>query len=66
MSVDVDQIAVPDKLKHNNEGFKHFVGYIEGAVAKPFCIILPQISEYIKYFENGSKNMCFFIKNDKV
>ena len=24
------------------------------------------MSEYIKYFENGGKNMSFFIKDDKV
>ena len=24
------------------------------------------MSEYIKYFENGSKNMSFFIKDDEV
>ena len=26
-SVNVDQIVVSDKFKHNNEGFKHFIGY---------------------------------------
>ena len=33
---------------------------------KPLCIILPQMSRYIKYFKNGSKNMSFLIKDDKV
>ena len=27
MSIIVDQIVVSDKFKHNNEGFKHFIGY---------------------------------------
>ena len=31
-----------------------------------YAIILPQINGYIKYFENGSKNMSFLIKNDEV
>ena len=31
---------------------------------KPLCIILPQMSGYIKYFENSGKNMSFMIKND--
>ena len=26
-SVNVDQIVVSDKFKHNNEGFKYFIGY---------------------------------------
>ena len=66
MSVNVDQIVVSDKFKHNNEGFKYFIGYQEGEIVKPLCIILPQMSGYIKYFENGSKNMSFLIKDDEV
>ena len=65
MSVNVDQIVVSDKFKHNNEGFKYFIGYQEGEIVKPLCIILPQMSGYIKYFENGSKNMSFLIKDDE-
>ena len=66
MSVIVDQIVVSDKFKHNNEGFKYFIGYQEGEIVKPLCIILPQMSGYIKYFENGGKNMSFLIKDDEV
>ena len=65
MLVNVDQIVVSDKFKHNNEGFKYFIGYQEGEIVKPLCIILPQMSGYIKYFENGGKNMSFFIKDDE-
>ena len=66
MSIIVDQIVVSDKFKHKNEGFEYFTGYLEGGVVKPFCIILPQMSGYIKYFENGGKNMSFLIKDDEV
>ena len=66
MSVIVDEIVVSDKLKHNNEGFKYFIGYQESVIVKPLCIILPQISGYIKYFENVGKNMSFLIKDDEV
>ena len=65
-SVDLDQIVVSYKFKHNNESFKYFIGYREGEIVKPFCIILPQMSGYIKYFENGGKNMSFLIKDDEV
>ena len=27
LSVDLDQIVVSYKFKHNDEGFKHFIGY---------------------------------------
>ena len=63
-SVNVGQIVVSDKFKHNNEDFKHFIGYQKGEIVKPLCIILPQMSGYIKYFENGGKNMSFLIKDD--
>ena len=65
MSVKVDQIVVPDKFKLNNEGCKYFIGCQEGKSFKPSCIILPQMSGYIKYFECGGKNMSF-IKDDEV
>ena len=63
-SVDLDQIVVSDKFQHNDEGFKHFIGYLEGEIIKPLCIILLQMNDYIKYFENGNKKMSFVIKND--
>ena len=66
MSVIVGQIVVSDKFKCNNESFKYFIGYQEGGIVKPLCIILPQMSGYIKYFENGGKNMSFLIKDDEV
>ena len=66
LSVNVDQIVVSQKFKHNNEGFKYFIGYQEGEIVKPSCIILPQMSGYIKYFENGGKNMSLLIKDDEV
>ena len=65
MSVIVDQIVVSDKFKHNNEGFKYFIGYQEGGIVKPLCIILHQMSGYIKYFENEGKNMSFLLKMTK-
>ena len=66
MLVNVDQIVVSDKFKHNNEGLKYFIGYQEDEIFKPLCVILPQMSGYIKCFENGGKSMCFFIKDEKV
>ena len=64
--VNVDQIVVPDKFKHSGDGFKYFIGYKESKVVKPLCIILPQMTGYTKYFENGGKKMSFLIKDDYV
>ena len=62
MPADLDQIVVSHKLKHNGEGFKYFIGFFKGEIIKPLCIILPQMSGYIKYFENGNKSMSFSLK----
>ena len=59
LSVDLDQIVVSYEFKHNDEGFKYFIGYLEGEIVKALCIILPQMDEYIKYFENGGKSIFF-------
>ena len=63
-SLNVDQIVVSDKFKHNNKVFNHFIGYQKGKIVKPLCIILPQLSGYIKFenFENGGKNVSFLLK----
>ena len=61
-SVALDQIVVSYKFKHNDEGFKYFISYLK----LPLCIILPQMSGYIKYFENGCKNMSFLIKDEEL
>ena len=65
-SVTTDKIVVSDKFRHSEEGYKYFIGYQEDEIVKPLCIILPQINGYIKYFENGGKNMSFLIKNSEV
>ena len=66
MSEKIDQIVVSDKFKHSDEDFKYFISYQEGEIVKPLCIILSQMSGYIRYFEDGGRNMSFFIKDDKV
>ena len=65
MSVKVDQIDLSDKFNHNDEGFKFFIGYQEGEIVKPVCIILPQMIGYIKYFEYGGKTCIFWLKMTK-
>ena len=66
MAVNADQIVISEKFKHNEAGFKYFIGYKEGEIVKPLCIILPQMSGYIKYFGNGGNNMSFMVKDDNL
>ena len=65
ISVNVN-IVVSDEFKQCDERFKYFIGYQEDEIVKPLCIILPQMSGYIKYFKNGGKNMFFFVRDDNV
>ena len=51
LNVDVWQV------RHNDDGFEYFIGYKESKIVKPLCIILPQITRYIKYFEIREKNV---------
>ena len=46
----VNEIVVSDKFRHSDKGFKYFIGYQEDEIVKPFRIVLPQMSGYIKYF----------------
>ena len=55
-----------DKFKHNYGGSKYFIGYKGDQTVKPIYIILPQMTGYIKYFENGGKDVSFVIKDDDV
>ena len=64
--INVDQIVVFNKFKHSDDGFKYFIGCKEGKIVKLLCIILLQMSGYIKYFENGRKNISLIIKDDDV
>ena len=65
MSVNIGQIVVSDKSNHHNDGYKYFIGYHEGEIVKRLCIILPQISGYIKYFEYRGIKLSFLIKVKK-
>ena len=44
----------------------NFCGYLDNDVIQPLCIILPQMSGYIKYFDNGGKNMSFVTDGKEV
>ena len=66
-SVKTGKILVCYKFKHSDDGFKYFIGYLhDDDGIRPLCIILPQMSGYIKYFDNGGKNMSFKIEDERV
>ena len=64
--VDVGKIVVSNKVEGNNEIVKYFIGCMDDTKVIPLCLILPQMSGWIKYFENGRKSMSFKIEDDAV
>ena len=52
--IKVDKIVVSNKIKVNDDISKVFIGYIDESVI-PLVLLLPQMSGWIKYFENGGK-----------
>ena len=56
-SIDLSKIVVSSRWKLNNTTYKYFCGYLNNDVIKPLCVILPQMNGYIKYFDDGGKNM---------
>ena len=65
-SVDLSKIVVSNKYKINDATYKYFCGYLNNDVIQPLCVILPQMSGYIKYFDDGGKNMSFVTDDKEV
>ena len=59
----MNKIVVSKKWKIDDKTYKYFCGYLNNVI-KPSCVILPQMNGYIKYFDDGGKNMSF-VKDDK-
>ena len=64
--VDVNNIVISKRVKNSNDTCKYYIGNLIDDVIRPLCVILPQTSGYIKYFENGGKNMSFKIEDEDV
>ena len=74
-SVELSKIVVSSRWKLNDTTYKYFCGYLDNdttesssseRIIKPLCVILPQINGYIKYFDDGGKNMSFVTDDEKV
>ena len=45
---------------------KHICGYLNNDTIQPLCVILPQMDGYIKYFDDGGKNMSLVTDDEKI
>ena len=64
--VNTNKIVVSSRWKINDTSSKFFIGYLNEGVIQPLCIILPQMGGFIKYFEDGAKNMSFMTEDKDV
>ena len=65
-SLDLSKIVVSSRWKLNDTTYKCFCRYLNNDVIKPLCVIFPQMNGYIKYFDDGGKNMSFVTDDKKV
>ena len=54
--IDINKIVISDRFEVD-EGDKYYIGYKGGEFVRPLCIILPQMSGFIKYFDGNRKNI---------
>ena len=48
-SVDLSKIVVSSRWKISDTKYRYFSAYLNNDVIQPLCVILPQISGYIKH-----------------
>ena len=65
-SVDLDKTVVSSKWKTGETTYKYLCGYLNNDTIQLLCVILPQMDGYIKYFDNGGKNVSFVTDDEKV
>ena len=65
--IDVNKILVSKKESYGTKNsLKYFIGYNDGDVIRPLCIILPQmIGTNVKYF-NSNNTMSFKFSDNKL
>ena len=65
-SVDLNKIVVSKKWEINDTTYKHICRYLNNDTIQPLCVVLPQMDGYIKYFDDGGKNMSFVTDDEKI
>ena len=64
--IDVNKILVSKKESYGTKNsLKYFIGYNDGDVIRPLCILLPQMTGYVKRFDSN-KTMSFKVSDNKL
>ena len=62
----MSKIVASSRCKINDTTYNFFWGYLNNNSIKPLCVVLPQVDGYIKYFDDGGKNMSFITDDEKI
>ena len=64
--IDVNKILVSKEESYGTKNsLEHFIGYNNGDVIRPLCILLPQMIGYVKHFDSN-KTMSFKVSDNKL
>ena len=57
-------ISISNKIFSSRKKYKYFICYLDDFKMKPFSIILPKTSVYVKSYDGETKWIYFSIKDD--
>ena len=64
--IDADNILVSKKESYGNKNsLKYFIGYNDNDVIRPLCIKLPQMTGYVRKFDENA-TMSFVVKDKQL
>ena len=66
--VEINGVILFDKTSYGNKSsFKHYIGYRhKDGTTSPLNINLPQLTGYVKYFDNGDNLMTFLVADKEL
>ena len=66
LNIIIKNIVISNKIKINDKIIKYCIGFIIDDNVIPLTLLLPNMSGWIKYFENDKKSVSFRIEDDDV
>ena len=66
--VDIEEIVLSHKKSYGKDSFKYFIGcrHKGNAFPSPFCVKLPQMNAYAKYFDKNSKHTNLLVNEKEI
>ena len=65
--VDIEKVLVSKKISFGEKNYQYFIGYLyDNHKVKPFHIMLPKTSPYVKNYDGQTKWMYFLIEDEDL